>query len=53
MTIYAGLDVSDKSTHICVVGADGAVIRRAVVASEPETIAKWLIACASHSVLPS
>jgi hypothetical protein len=22
MTIYAGLDVSDKTTHICVVDAD-------------------------------
>ncbi|MGH8702343.1 MAG: IS110 family transposase [Burkholderiales bacterium] len=42
MTIYAGLDVSDKSTHICVVGADGAVIRRDVVASDPEVLAKWL-----------
>ncbi|MBY0284450.1 MAG: hypothetical protein K2W81_10865 [Sphingomonas sp.] len=28
MSIYAGLDVSDKSTHNCVVNADGAVIRR-------------------------
>ena len=41
MTIYAGLDVTDKSTHICVVGADGAVIRRDVVTSDPEAIAKW------------
>jgi len=23
MSIYAGLDVSDKTTHICVVDADG------------------------------
>lgn len=28
MTIYAGLDVSDKATHICVVDGDGAVVRR-------------------------
>jgi transposase len=42
MTIYAGLDVSDKTTHICVVDAEGLVIRRDVVASDPEVLAKWL-----------
>lgn len=42
MTIYAGLDVSDKTTHICVVDADGAVLRRDVVASDPDVLAKWL-----------
>jgi transposase len=42
MTVYAGLDVSDKSTHICVVDGDGAVLRRDVVASDPEVLAKWL-----------
>lgn len=41
MTIYAGLDVSDKSTHICIVDGDGAVLRRDVVASDPEVLAKW------------
>jgi transposase len=42
MTIYAGLDVSDKTTHICVVDGGGAVIRRDVVASDPDVLAKWL-----------
>ena len=42
MTIYAGLDVSDKTTHICVVTSEGAVIRRDVVASDPDVLAKWL-----------
>ena len=42
MTIYAGLDVSDKTTHICVVGADGAVVRRDCVASDPDVLARWL-----------
>jgi hypothetical protein len=42
MTIYAGLDVSDKSTHICVVDGDGAVLKRDVVASDPDILAKWL-----------
>ena len=36
MTIYAGLDVSDKATHICMVDDEGAVVRRDVVASDPE-----------------
>lgn len=42
MSIYAGLDVSDKTTHICVVDADGKVLRRDVVASDPDALAKWL-----------
>jgi transposase len=42
MTIYAGLDVSDKTTHICVVDSDGAVLRRDVVASDPDVLARWL-----------
>lgn len=42
MSIYAGLDVSDKTTHICVVDAAGAILRREVLASDPELLAKWL-----------
>ena len=42
MTIYAGLDVSDMQTHICVVDGEGAVLRRDVAASDPEVLAKWL-----------
>lgn len=42
MTIYAGLDVSDKTTHICVVTSEGIVVRRDVVASDPDVLAKWL-----------
>src|SRR3546814_4806824 len=30
-----GLDVSDKTTHVCVVDDDGAVLKRDVVASDP------------------
>ncbi len=30
MTIYAGLDVSDKTTHVCVVDVEGTVVRRDV-----------------------
>lgn len=42
MSIFAGLDVSDKTTHLCVVNADGVVLKRDVVASDPEVLAKWL-----------
>lgn len=42
MTIYAGLDVSDKMTHVCVVGGDGAIAWRGVCATDPEVIAKTL-----------
>ncbi|HEX7858613.1 MAG TPA: IS110 family transposase [Sphingobium sp.] len=42
MTIYAGLDVSDKTTHVCLVDAEGAVLKRDVVASDPDALAKWL-----------
>jgi len=42
MSIYAGLDVSDKTTHICVVDIDGKVFRRDVVVSDPDVLAKWL-----------
>jgi len=42
MSIFAGLDVSDKTTHVCVVDADGAVLKRDFVASDPDLLAKWL-----------
>jgi transposase len=42
MSIYAGLDVSEKTTHICVVDVEGRAVRRDVVASDPDALAKWL-----------
>lgn len=42
MGIFAGLDVSDKTTHICVVDGEGAVLRREVQATDPDVLAKWL-----------
>lgn len=42
MSIYAGLDVSDKITHVCLVNSDGLVLKRDVVASDPDLLAKWL-----------
>ena len=38
MTMYVGFDVSDKTNHICVVDADGSVLRRDVVASDPDAL---------------
>jgi transposase len=42
MSIFAGLDVSDKTTHRCVVDDDGAILSLDVVASDPDVLAKWL-----------
>ena len=39
---YAGLDVSDKTTHICTVGPDGKVAWRGVCVTDPEIIATQL-----------
>jgi transposase len=42
MNVFAGLDVSDKTTHICVMDGEGAVLRREVQATDPDLLAKWL-----------
>jgi hypothetical protein len=39
MTIFAGLDVSDKTTHICVVDDGGGIAWRGVCATDPEALA--------------
>ncbi len=40
--VYAGLDVSDKSTHVCVMDGSGAVLWTGACATDPEVIAKTL-----------
>ena len=40
--VYAALDVSDKTTHICVVDGDGAIVWRGVCATDPEALATVL-----------
>jgi transposase len=40
--VYVGLDVSDKSTHLCVVDGAGDVIWSGACATDPEVIAKVL-----------
>lgn len=42
MTIFAGLDVSDKTTHICAVDGDGMVVWRGVCATDPRVLAETL-----------
>ena len=39
---YAALDVSDKSTHLCVVDEAGAVTSRGVCATDPQVVAEQL-----------
>jgi transposase len=39
MTIYAGLDISDKTTHICVMDSEGKIVWRGVCATDPEVLA--------------
>jgi hypothetical protein len=39
---YAGLDVSLEQTSVCVVDAQGQVVREAKVASEPEALVGFL-----------
>jgi transposase len=39
---YAGLDVSDKSTHICAVDEAGAIVWRGTCATDPEVLARTL-----------
>ena len=44
MEHYAGLDVSLEQTSVCVVDAQGEVVREAKVASEPEALVGFLCA---------
>ncbi len=40
--VYAGLDVSDKKTHICLMDREGKVHWRGAVASDPVVLAATL-----------
>jgi len=42
MGIFAGLDVGDKATHICVVDEEGSIVWRGACATDPEVVAKTL-----------
>ncbi len=42
MKYFAGLDVSDKETWVCIVDHDGAIIKEGPVPTEPQAIAAFL-----------
>ena len=42
MAVYLGLDVSDKTTHLCAVDDGGRIGWRGVCATDPETIARTI-----------
>ena len=39
---YAGLDVGDKTTHVCVVDVEGGFLWRAERATDPDVLARTL-----------
>jgi len=41
MEHYAGIDVSLESASLCVVDANGRIVREAKVANEPEILIRW------------
>ena len=41
MEHYAGIDVSLECSSVCVVDANGKIVREAKVASEPEALIDW------------
>ena len=39
MTLYAGLDVGSKATHLCLVDGEGVILWRGACATDPEALA--------------
>lgn len=50
MTQYAGIDVSLEASYVCVVDAEGKIVREAKVLSEPDALISWF---AGHLSTPS
>lgn len=42
MAYYAGLDVSVKTTAVCIVDHEGRIVKERALATEPESLADWL-----------
>ena len=47
MKQYAGIDVSLEASYVCVVDAEGKIVREAKVLSEPDALISWF---AGHQV---
>ena len=41
MKQYAGIDVSLEASHVCVVDAEGKIVREVKVLSEPDALISW------------
>ncbi len=41
MKQYAGIDVSLEASYVCVVDAEGKIVREAKVLSEPDALIGW------------
>src|ERR671910_3781747 len=44
MEHYAGIDVSLEASHVCVVDAQGKILKEAKLACEPEALIAWFAA---------
>jgi hypothetical protein len=42
MKLFVGLDVSLEKTAICVIRADGMIVKEAQAAGEPEALTRWI-----------
>ncbi len=49
MKQYAGIDVSLEYSSVCVVDADGRIVRKAKILSEPDALIAWF---GAHGVAP-